>query len=86
MSPVSKNPFAIGHYVNNSNHRFGANVRYQEVDLSPCFPTELRQYIPNTYWTSMDPMSTPFRIVTLVAERDLQEEELFSTYMDAHLM
>ncbi|KAI9009383.1 hypothetical protein CLU79DRAFT_774893 [Phycomyces nitens] len=82
MTEAPKNPFAIGQYVNNGTLDHPPNVRYQEIDLLPSFPIDLRQYLPNIYWTSMDPITTPFRIVTLVAERDIQDEELFSTYMD----
>ncbi|KAL0074599.1 hypothetical protein J3Q64DRAFT_1777501 [Phycomyces blakesleeanus] len=82
MTQSPKNPFAIGQYVNNGTQINPSNVRYQELDLLPSFPVGLRQYLPNIYWASMDPMSTPFRIVALVAERDIKDEELFSTYMD----
>ncbi|KAI9312085.1 hypothetical protein BX666DRAFT_1988668 [Dichotomocladium elegans] len=81
---AQRNPFAIGQIVNNGSHRHPPNVQYQEVDLPPSFPMELRQYIPNIYWSEHDPSTENTRVVVLVATREIADNsELFSTYMDS---
>jgi hypothetical protein len=58
-------------------------VCYQEVDLPIEFPHQLRQYIPNMYWNQhVNVMKTSMRVVALVSLREIENEELFSTYMD----
>lgn len=59
-------------------------VQYHEVDLPPSFPMELRQYIPNIYYSGHDPMTQNTRVVALISTREIKDnEELFSTYMES---
>ncbi|ORZ21362.1 hypothetical protein BCR42DRAFT_407385 [Absidia repens] len=83
MTDVPRNPLAIGQIVNNGTKNYPANVYYQEIDLPMDFPRYLRQWIPNIYWCNMDPFTNSTRVVALVALRDIDNEEVLSTYMDA---
>uniref|UniRef100_A0A3P8ZC30 SET domain containing 9 n=1 Tax=Esox lucius TaxID=8010 RepID=A0A3P8ZC30_ESOLU len=47
LTVSTKNPLAVGQYVNNSTNDRTANVYYQEYDVPKEFPLELRQYLPN---------------------------------------
>lgn len=59
-------------------------VQYHEVDLPPSFPMELRQYIPNIYYSGHDPTTQNTRVVALISTREIKDnEELFSTYMES---
>ncbi|KAG2225756.1 hypothetical protein INT45_011424 [Circinella minor] len=79
-----RNPLAIGQFVNNGTRtHYRSNVRYHEIDLPTSFPTELRQYIPNIYWSGLDTLTHYTRVVALVATKDINDTEIFSTYMDA---
>lgn len=78
------NPLAIGQIVNNGSKHHLPNVQYHEVDLPPSFPMELRQYIPNIYYSGHDPMTQNTRVVALISTREIKDnEELFSTYMES---
>ncbi|KAJ8664162.1 hypothetical protein O0I10_000441 [Lichtheimia ornata] len=78
------NPLAIGQIVNNGSKHHLPNVQYHEVDLPPSFPIELRQYIPNIYWSGHDPLTQNTRVVALVSTRKIKDnDELFSTYMES---
>ncbi|CAO3588071.1 unnamed protein product [Absidia cylindrospora] len=83
MTDLPRNPLAIGQIVNNGTKNHPANVYYQEIDLPMDFPRDLRQWIPNIYWCNMDPFTNSTRVVALVALRDIENEEVLSTYMDA---
>ncbi|XP_044149534.1 LOW QUALITY PROTEIN: SET domain-containing protein 9 [Bufo gargarizans] len=79
LDSAPRNPLAVGQYVNNCSNERAANVCYQEFDVPPSFPVELRQYIPNIRY-SYD-VDGPLRCVVLVALRDIRcGEELFSNY------
>ncbi|KAI8327789.1 hypothetical protein BC941DRAFT_446308 [Chlamydoabsidia padenii] len=82
MTDKPRNPLAIGQFVNNGTYEYPANVYYQEIDIPKDFPRCLRQWIPNSYYGQTDPFTTTTRIVALVAIREIENEELFSTYMD----
>ncbi|KAI8372811.1 uncharacterized protein BYT42DRAFT_578100 [Radiomyces spectabilis] len=82
MTKTPRNPLAVGHIVNNGTTEYQPNVFYHEIDIPPVFPRDLRQYIPNIYWSSIDPLTTTTRMVGLIATRDIHNEELFSVYMD----
>lgn len=68
--------------INNGTRKFPANVYYQELNIPPSFPGELRKYIPNLHyengWRPWDEDFT--RVVLLVTRRDVLDKELFSTY------
>ncbi|XP_076462208.1 SET domain-containing protein 9-like [Babylonia areolata] len=79
------NPLAVGQYVNNHNKENPANVAYQEFDVPADFPLHLRQYLPNTFYSSsldrLSPHERLTRLVVLVSTRDIEcGEELFSSY------
>ncbi|SAL99285.1 hypothetical protein [Absidia glauca] len=82
MSDVPRNPLAIGQMVNNGTNEYPANVCYQEIDIPKDFTRSLRKWIPNSYYGPTDPFTSTTRIVALVATRQIENEELFSTYMD----
>ena len=44
LQPV--NPLNIGQLVNNETREHRANVRYQEADIPPSFPLQLRKFLP----------------------------------------
>ncbi|XP_045427609.1 SET domain-containing protein 9 isoform X2 [Pipistrellus kuhlii] len=74
-----QNPLAVGQYVNNCSNDRPANVCYQEFDVPPSFPVELKQYLPNTTYSCAQ--QRPLRCVVLIALRDVgQGEELLSNY------
>ncbi|XP_034152814.1 SET domain-containing protein 9 isoform X3 [Esox lucius] len=79
LTVSTKNPLAVGQYVNNSTNDRTANVYYQEYDVPKEFPLELRQYLPNVNYRH--DTQRPLRCVVLVALRDIHPgEELFSNY------
>ncbi|KAI8146269.1 hypothetical protein BJV82DRAFT_655128, partial [Fennellomyces sp. T-0311] len=73
LTDEPRNPLAVGQFVNNGTSKFHPNVRYHEVDLPPSFPTELRQYIPNIYWSGLDTLTHRTRVVALVATKDIKD-------------
>ncbi|KNC96033.1 uncharacterized protein SPPG_08628 [Spizellomyces punctatus DAOM BR117] len=76
------NPYAIGQIINNATSQHPANVHYQELNIPPNFPLHLRKYISNIHyaaaWRPWDDDVT--RVVLLIANRDIEDDELFSTY------
>ncbi|KAK1345414.1 hypothetical protein QTO34_014127 [Cnephaeus nilssonii] len=79
LTSEAQNPLAVGQYVNNCSNDRPANVCYQEFDVPPGFPVELKQYLPNTAYSCAQ--QRPLRCVVLVALRNVgQGEELLSNY------
>ncbi|XP_070535834.1 SET domain-containing protein 9-like [Ptychodera flava] len=79
------NPIALGQYVNNHSKKFGANVAYQEYNVTEDFPLHLMKYIPNVRYSPPSihegSESRVIRTVVLVSTRDIKAgEEVFSTY------
>jgi hypothetical protein len=76
-----QSPLAVGQIVNNGNAVFQPNVRYQELNLPPDLPSHFRQFIPNIhYHQNWDPFQDFTRVVVLISNRAISNEELFSTY------
>ncbi|KAJ3221818.1 hypothetical protein HK099_003074 [Clydaea vesicula] len=72
-----------GQFINNANQNFTSNVRYQELNVPPTFPMELRYLIPNLHYReNWIPFEDFTRVICLISTRDLKNEELFSTYND----
>jgi hypothetical protein len=68
--------------THHSDHAWTIIVCYQEIDIPKDFTRSLRKWIPNSYYGPTDPFTSTTRIVALVATRQIENEELFSTYMD----
>ncbi|TPX64057.1 hypothetical protein SpCBS45565_g06157 [Spizellomyces sp. 'palustris'] len=69
-------------WIEGGNVAIPPNVHYQELNIPPSFPLHLRKYVSNIHyaaaWRPWDDVVT--RIVLLIANRDIDDEELFSTY------
>ena len=73
LRPV--NPLNIGQLINNETRDRQANVRYQEADMSPSFPLELRKFLPIINYEGGCSEGT-IRIVYLQANMKLKIEFL----------
>ena len=94
LADATKNPLAVGQFVNNHTVHQPANVAYHEVDIPISFPLHLRKFLPNIYYRnkfSTDPSGDSdlgdssevvlLRIVVLLSISDINaSEELLSTY------
>ncbi|CAM9349580.1 unnamed protein product [Lampetra fluviatilis] len=79
LTPQPINPLSIGQYINNCSNEKEANVCYQEFDVPPAFPLNLRRFLPNVPYSH--DIERPLRCVVLVSLRKiLSGEELFSNY------
>jgi hypothetical protein len=77
----SLNPLNLGQKINNGNAKFEPNVEYQELDLPPGFDSRLRKWIPNVHHSQdWNPDQDKTRVVLLLTTKDVQNQELFSTY------
>ena len=86
---ASKNPLAVGQFVNNQTTNNYANVAYQEINIPISFPLHLRKYLPNIYYRnkflddSFDFQENQIlmRLVVLLSLSNISvNEELFSAY------
>eukprot|EP00054_Salpingoeca_dolichothecata_P004918 m.32461 g.32461 ORF g.32461 m.32461 type:complete len:255 (+) comp14972_c0_seq1:157-921(+) len=79
LTPTPRNPLAVGQIVNNRPRNNMQNVMYVELDLPATFPLQLRHLCCNAHYASSS-VDSPLRIVALLATRDIEDEELFSSY------
>ncbi|XP_072172984.1 uncharacterized protein [Diadema setosum] len=84
LTPCLLNPMAVGQYVNNQYKGAPANVCYQEFDVPVNFPVNLRKFIPNNFYGTLQDtgnIGRVLRTVALVSLRDIKcGEELLSSY------
>jgi len=94
LTDATKNPLAVGQFVNNQTAQQPANVAYHEVDIPISFPLHLRKFLPNIYYHnkfSSDPSGISdigdtsevvlLRVVVLLSISDIYAcEELLSSY------
>ncbi|XP_064386016.1 SET domain-containing protein 9-like [Halichondria panicea] len=77
------NPLSIGQMVNNHSPSFRQNVEYVEVSLPQGFPLQLRQFLPNVFYSSWTADARmPLRLVALMSTKTIvPAQELFSSYL-----
>ena len=71
----------IGQKINNGSSKLPPNVEYQELDVPSDFNPRLKKWLPNVHYSShWSPDRDKTRIVLLVTTKDVENEELFSSY------
>ena len=57
-------------------------VHYQELDLPNDFPMHLRKWIPNVHYSRDWNLDEFTRIILIISNKTIKNEELFSTYYE----